>query len=695
MIRIILNWLFIPIVYGIQTRIQSYDFITNSILTKLSPSKTILKFNSYNQTYEFELIPMDGLNSYESTIQIHSKDEQYEMDLDSMYLYSGKLRDGQDSNSWVRILIPNDDVDRMQGVIMIHGEFLQIKSISDYQQTKNFNDIEVATPYSRLSNHRYSKVMIFNDNHDVSDQIVSTQTLIKRQSDFTYCGMLNPTVTQKKFISHLLNDNTTDAHHCPSKTKVLMMGIVADCTYVQTKGGISNTIDSILTNWAIVSNIYEKNFNIRIMISTIVIKEYCTPNDNLSIWNSDCTNIQLTLIKRLSEFSRWTGDRTESVGLWHLHTKCSTLPEVGMAWLATLCERNVLKQGSGDSEIFVSGSGISSVTPIEWKVIAHELGHNFGALHDCDSHTCLSESSMCTKCTEGVDSCNCNGKFLMSATDSGTTDLFSPNTFNLICPTIQKLGTCLKDLDELRTPFVKGICGNGIRENDEQCDCGSEVDCIKDACCDGKTCRLKPNAQCDKNDLCCNELCQLKPNNVKCHIASNECDSDAFCSGQTSICPTDTFLPNGSRCTNNGTSAVCTSGVCTTRDAQCLVNTMGITTIQSCPEYDNECDIVCQDSNKKCFRMRGSFLDGTTCSGDGHCQAGVCIGWTIWGKALLYLHNFPQYGWPIFSISLLVIIIVFAVLLHRVYRWQSKSKHTPQLQQSQDTFSSLEKLNEY
>ena len=38
-------------------------------------------------------------------------------------------------------------------------------------------------------------------------------------------------------------------------------------------------------------------------------------------------------------------------------------------------------------------------------------------------------------------------------------------------------------------------CGNGVVDNDEECDCGGEHDpetkrCFNDTCCNGETCRL-------------------------------------------------------------------------------------------------------------------------------------------------------------------------------------------------------------
>jgi hypothetical protein len=52
--------------------------------------------------------------------------------------------------------------------------------------------------------------------------------------------------------------------------------------------------------------------------------------------------------------------------------------EVGVAWLGTLCQTDSTSQ-SGST---VSGTGVSSSTRTEWSLTSHEIGHNFGAIHD-------------------------------------------------------------------------------------------------------------------------------------------------------------------------------------------------------------------------------------------------------------------------------------------------------------------------
>jgi hypothetical protein len=85
----------------------------------------------------------------------------------------------------------------------------------------------------------------------------------------------------------------------------------------------------------------------------------------------------MNLDNRLSAFSDWRGKRSnDGAGLWHLLSGCPTGDEVGIAWLATLCQTTMSSSGNAS----VSGTAVSTAGRTEWQVIAHETGHNFGAI---------------------------------------------------------------------------------------------------------------------------------------------------------------------------------------------------------------------------------------------------------------------------------------------------------------------------
>lgn len=85
----------------------------------------------------------------------------------------------------------------------------------------------------------------------------------------------------------------------------------------------------------------------------------------------------------------------------------------------------------------------------------------------------------------------------------------------------------------------QAICGNGVVDPGEQCDCGWEEDC-KDKCCypmsrhpklDEKPCTLTPTAKCSPSQgPCCTIECALKLGD-KCRD-DNGCRDPSYCDGK-------------------------------------------------------------------------------------------------------------------------------------------------------------------
>lgn len=55
---------------------------------------------------------------------------------------------------------------------------------------------------------------------------------------------------------------------------------------------------------------------------------------------------------------------------------CPSGTEVGVAWLGTICNQ----KATGSAPSVVSGTAVSTGGRTEWQVVAHEIGHNFGAI---------------------------------------------------------------------------------------------------------------------------------------------------------------------------------------------------------------------------------------------------------------------------------------------------------------------------
>lgn len=111
------------------------------------------------------------------------------------------------------------------------------------------------------------------------------------------------------------------------------------------------------------------------------------------------------------------------------------------------------------------------------------------------------------------------------------------------------------------------VCGNGLREDGEGCDCGTPEECTNN-CCDPMTCQLVVGADC-ADGLCCDlDQCTFFGGDTVCRAAATECDQAELCPGDTSECPSDATFPDGSVCASG--AGYCFNGECPTHDAQCL-----------------------------------------------------------------------------------------------------------------------------
>eukprot|EP00834_Sanchytrium_tribonematis_P001378 NODE_33_length_36935_cov_1.609241.p18 type:complete len:280 gc:universal NODE_33_length_36935_cov_1.609241:3387-2548(-) len=238
----------------------------------------------------------------------------------------------------------------------------------------------------------------------------------------------------------------------------------------------------------------------------------------------------------------------------------------------------------------------------------------------------------------------------MNPTASIKSNDFSPCSIKDICNNLASNGKCL--LPPNSKPLIQGkVCGNGIKEDGEECDCGDQ--CDKDSCCT-KDCKLKNGAKCsDKNQLCCNN-CQFKSKGSTCRKAINpDCDFEETCEGNTGDCPPDTHKDDGTVCAVDGVSAQCASGFCTSRDIQCKARGSKSGMTGACPDLKNSCELTCySNSYNACVQLTGNFIDGTSCGYNGFCKDGSCAYKNIFDQLISYFQDQPYLG-----IALLLLIL--------------------------------------
>jgi disintegrin and metalloproteinase domain-containing protein 10 len=242
---------------------------------------------------------------------------------------------------------------------------------------------------------------------------------------------------------------------------------------------------------------------------------------------------------------------------------------LGLAWLAKasssvggVCERRQTFNGEEKS----LNTGIVTLVNYRSRVpevvaqltFTHEVGHNFGAEHDPIEDT---------GCTPGTRK---GGNYIMYRRATTGRDLnnrhFSLCSRDLMGPVVHSL---VKNANKFCFVRYNGsLCGNGVVEEGEECDCGYEEDCHEQCCYHAgedanKRCRLKPNAACSPSQgHCCNkDACRYEPPNHVC-MRSTECLHNVKCTGYSSYCPSNSsvfFKKNLTSC-NSGTQ-VCINGV--------------------------------------------------------------------------------------------------------------------------------------
>jgi hypothetical protein len=470
---------------------------------------------------------------------------------------------------------------------------------------------------------------------------------------------------------------------CPTTRKSLYVAAVADCGYMREYGGSREEAQAaIISDFNLASEVFERQFNIELGLTDIHLMEACrSPNeeDPRTRWNDQCSRVP-SMEERLSLFSAWqpTLNLSALVGVVHLLTGCVESEVVGIAWLDQVCQREpVRKSGASGSKgrggEVVAGTSISALVPNQHAVILHELGHSLGAIHDCELETCracdVQRPDTCACCACGPV-CDCRGRHVMSPESGGrNVTTFSTCSYGDICRKLPVLAQrCLHDPGRLRTLNDGGVCGDGIKDPGEECDCGTN--CDRDACCTPE-CKLRQGAKCsDANDQCCRG-CHLKPRGDVCRLALDSCQEDGICDGASPECPRSIFKNDTTSCTYAETGEAhdlkgtphsgnmhCASGICTNRDLQCMAIGRRLRIVGACAFLPNACRLVCQRQDGKCVGVDANFLDGTKCGEQGHCVRGVCTE----GEWLGYLRRnryfLIGFGIAVLLVGLLLLVVV-------------------------------------
>jgi len=278
---------------------------------------------------------------------------------------------------------------------------------------------------------------------------------------------------------------------------------------------------------------------------------------------------------------------------------------LGLAWTGDLknaggvCEKNGHYRGSFKSLntgiITLLNYGKHVPPAVSHVTMAHEMGHNFGSPHDPENNK---------DCVPGGD----DGNYIMFARatsgDKNNNKQFSPCSLKSINEVLRVKARGPKGC--FKEPQV-ALCGNGVVEDGEECDCGWEEDCQEECCWPQRTkytknqlpCTLRPNRKCSPSQgPCCTKECGYNIGN-KCRD-DNGCRDDSYCNGGGTHCPNSNLKPNKTVCNEE---FVCFLGECT--GSICLA--YGMESCQCQQGQDDSptkaCELCCKEpgENKPCL----------------------------------------------------------------------------------------------
>ncbi|AFR98163.2 zinc metalloprotease [Cryptococcus neoformans C23] len=558
-----------------------------------------------------------------------------------------------------------------EGSFSVNGELYNVMTKDNYQRVKTKKDIDVESAGQMVvfrqsdASHEAETTAVPLCSHDsleyngLSNPIHNTSSA-SDSSSYPFLDTLNPlwkksdiggeSTNSSNFINSI---NNTDG--CPNTQQIVYMGVALDCNYVAAYGSAERARIQTLNNWNQISSLYQSTFNISLGLIEIQVQDMACPETAVEgeEWNVGCDH-NISLNQRLNEFSGWRGQRgDDGAGLWHLMTACPTESEVGVAWLGTLCRTDSTAQ-AGDT---VSGTGVSTATKTEWSLIAHEIGHGFGAIHDCTSGCSL--SGPC--CPFTTTTCNANGRHIMNPTTSSTEHFFSGCTVGNVCNNVgnRRISTSCIQTPGVRTVISLQQCGNGIVEDGEDCDPGANT---TSPCCDASTCKFLSGAVCDpSSSVCCTASCQYASANTICRAAVHGiCDYPEYCDGLSPHCPEDRTASDGTSCGNDGLR--CANGTCTSLDRQCSMAGQSMGLSEACgKKNDRSCMVNCRDptSINNCVELKTALVDGSPCGYAGHCYNATCHSGPWQDTAASWYRQNLRISIPV---TVVVAIVVLAIL---------------------------------
>ena len=266
-----------------------------------------------------------------------------------------------------------------------------------------------------------------------------------------YEGFGEPVVEEPGFFRRVLETDYVFHPGCFDMDREphdVDVGLVVDMAYVNKHGGsIEATRASVEGSLVTLSTLYEIQFNVRLKLAHLIIGG--DSEDLMARGNGQvaCTLDASVILRELVTLvAQGDGTLAPDVAHWHVLSGCrSGTSYSGVAYVGTMCS---------PEPRWATGVSIAGSSAGAWRVLAHELGHAFGAGHSFESGVGTTGGIM----------------------DYGDGRILNENVYRFRAPRGEEMCSVLSSLKANRCPYFRqsggtAQCGDGILDATEQCEC--------------------------------------------------------------------------------------------------------------------------------------------------------------------------------------------------------------------------------